>query len=152
MKFVFQGQGEYEQALRQLALEMPDEAVSIAPWGDVLQEMQQADVLLLPSRFEGFPLVAVEAAHYGLPIVASNQAGLADVLPPECIFPFGDFEALSQAIERMRDPLVRTSAVAHARTRMKPLLSSDRFERAVANVTREFAGSAAGKSHASATP
>ena len=152
MRFVFQGQGEYEQALRQLALESSDGAVSIAPWGNVVQEMQQADVLLLPSRFEGFPLVAVEATHYGVPVVASNQAGLADVLPPECIFPFGDFDALIKALERMRDPLARTSAVAHAQTRLRPLLSRDSFEQAVGNVTREFAGNAPGTSHASATP
>lgn len=149
MHFVFQGQGEYEQALRQLAMENSDDAVSIAPWGDVLQEMQQADVLLLPSRFEGFPLVAVEATHYGVPIVATNQAGLADVLPPESIFPFGDFEAMSKAIERMRDPLARTSAVDYAQTHMSPLLSLDRFEQAVGNITREFAGNAPSTRHTS---
>jgi glycosyltransferase involved in cell wall biosynthesis len=150
--FVFQGQGEYEQALQQLAQEIPDDAVSIAPWGDVLQEMQRADVLLLPSRFEGFPLVAVEATHYGVPIVASSQAGLADVLPPECIFPFGDFGAMSKALERMRNPLARASAVACAQTRMRPLLSTDRFEQAVSIVTRELAGNTTATNHASAAP
>jgi len=151
MQLVFQGQGEYEPALRELALEISDDAVSIAPWGDVSLEMQRADVLLLPSRFEGFPLVAVEATHYGVPIVASNQAGLADVLPPECIFPFGDFEAMSKAIERMRDPLTRSSVLVHARTRMRPLLLKDRFEQAVCDVTRELAGNAPITNHASAT-
>lgn len=152
MRFVFQGQGEYEQALRQLAREISDDSVSIAPWGDVVQEIQRTDVLLLPSRFEGFPLVAIEATHYGVPVVASNRAGLADVLPQECIFPFGDFDAMSKALERMRDPVSRTSAATHARTRMRNLFSDDRFEQAVANVTHEFAGIAPRTSHASATP
>jgi len=138
--FVFQGQGEYEHALRQLVLEISDNAVSVAPWGNFLHEMQQADLLMLPSRFEGFPLVAVEATHYGVPIVASNQAGLADVLPPEYIFPFGDFEALIQSIERLRSPSARTSAVAFTLARMQPLLSRDRFEQAVGSVIREFTG------------
>lgn len=151
MSFVFQGQGEYEHALRQLALEISDDAVSIAPWGNVVQEMQRADVLLLPSRFEGFPLVAIEAAHHGVPVVASARAGLADVLLPECIFPLGDFEAMRKAIERMRDPHARIAALAHTRTRMRTLLSRDRFEQAVRDITRELAGDAPITRHASAT-
>jgi glycosyltransferase involved in cell wall biosynthesis len=114
--------------------------------------MQRADVLLLPSRFEGFPLVAIEATHYGVPVVASSQAGLADALPQECIFPFGDFEALLKTIEHMRDPVARTSAATYAKTRMRDLLSDDKFEHAVANVTHEFAGVASGAGHVPATP
>lgn len=140
VRFIFQGQGEYEQALRQLALELKDDSVSVAPWGDGTQAIQQADVLLLPSRFEGFPLVAVEAIHYGLPVVASNQAGLTDVLPQECLFPFGDFEAMIRSIEHMRDSRARTSAVAHARARMQVLLSKESFEQGVEGIVREFAG------------
>lgn len=152
MRFVFQGQGEYEQQLRRLAVETAGDSVSVAPWGDGTQAIQQADVLLLPSRFEGFPLVAVEATHYGVPVVASNEAGLADVLPQECLFPFGDFEAMIRSIEHMRDSGARVSAVAHARARMQLLLSKDRFEQAVAHVIREFAGDIAGAQDSSATP
>lgn len=138
MHFVFQGQGEYEQSLRQLASEMPHGVMSIAPWGNVSHELQQADVLFLPSRFEGFPLVAVEAAHYGVPIVASDKAGLTDVLMSECIFPFGDFGALITSLNRIRDPIIRSSAASFTLRRIQNLLSRDKFEKSVSDLIRDF--------------
>jgi glycosyltransferase involved in cell wall biosynthesis len=36
--------------------------------------MSAFDVLVLPSRYEGFPYVVVEAAHLGIPAVVSNRA------------------------------------------------------------------------------
>lgn len=44
------------------------------PW------LEQADVVAIPSRWEGFGLVAVEAMASGRPIVASRVPGLADVV------------------------------------------------------------------------
>ncbi len=38
--------------------------------------MVASDLLLLPSRYEGFPMIAQEAAALGLPIVASEASGL----------------------------------------------------------------------------
>ena len=38
------------------------------------------DVLAAPSRFEGLPLVAIEALHAGVPVVASDIDGLRDVV------------------------------------------------------------------------
>jgi glycosyltransferase involved in cell wall biosynthesis len=141
IEFIFQGKGEFEQVLRQLALEMPNNAVRIAPWGDVKQELLQADALLLPSRFEGFPLVAVEAAYYGIPIIASDKAGLSDVLPSESIFPFGDFESLMRSIDRIKDPFARSCSVNFTLTRMQSILSLGEFEQCVKNIVTEFVAS-----------
>ena len=40
----------------------------------------QADVFLIPSRWEGFGLSAVEAMNAGLPVVASDVEGLRDII------------------------------------------------------------------------
>ena len=40
----------------------------------VVREMQKADVLVLPSVFEGFGLVIVEAMATGLPVIASTHS------------------------------------------------------------------------------
>ncbi|MFK7777468.1 MAG: glycosyltransferase family 4 protein [Gimesia sp.] len=40
----------------------------------VVQHMQQADVLVLPSVFEGFGLVIVEAMATGMPVIASTHS------------------------------------------------------------------------------
>ncbi|KYG90281.1 hypothetical protein A0U40_08580 [[Bacillus] sp. KCTC 13219] len=47
---------------------------------DVPKIMKAADVFVLSSEWEGFGLVVVEAAAAGLPVVASDVAGLRDVV------------------------------------------------------------------------
>ena len=39
-----------------------------------------ADVLAVPSRVEGFGLVAIEALACGLPVVATNNGGMVDFI------------------------------------------------------------------------
>lgn len=41
-----------------------------------------SDFVIMPSHWEGFGLVAVEAMSHGTPIVASDVAGLREVFPP----------------------------------------------------------------------
>ncbi|WED65247.1 glycosyltransferase [Synoicihabitans lomoniglobus] len=52
-----------------------------APVADFRQRLREFDLLLLPSRFEGLPLVAIEAALAGLPIVATRAPGTVEALP-----------------------------------------------------------------------
>jgi len=47
---------------------------------DVRGLLSAADVLVMPSRWEGLPLVAVEAMAAGLPVIASRCDGLKDVV------------------------------------------------------------------------
>ena len=47
---------------------------------EVRAMLNEADVVALPSRTEGFGLVAVEALSAGVPILVSNQSGIAKAL------------------------------------------------------------------------
>ena len=55
--------------------------VKLIGWSDLIEEhLHNADVQLIPSRFEGFGLVAIEGMSTGLPVIASNVEGLNEVL------------------------------------------------------------------------
>jgi glycosyltransferase involved in cell wall biosynthesis len=139
VRFLFKGEGGFRAELVRLRRELGEEHVEVCAWGDVAGAMAQADVLLLPSRYEGLPLVALEATHYGLAVVASRDAGLSDLLPPGCLFDFGDEQAMWAALEALRDPARRAAALAHARQRVRQSLSAASFREGVDRVVAAFA-------------
>jgi glycosyltransferase involved in cell wall biosynthesis len=50
-------------------------------WGDELFSiMRKCDVLVLPSKTEGLPLVLIEAMSQGVPVVATNVGGIPEIV------------------------------------------------------------------------
>lgn len=75
------------------------DAVAFVDWRDDLSEIYSAlDMLIIPSWFEGVPLVMLEAMHYGIPIVASNVDGMAEILPQRWLFQVGDRNSLVETL------------------------------------------------------
>ncbi|MBI2899309.1 MAG: glycosyltransferase [Planctomycetes bacterium] len=70
------------------------------PHERVLDMMELADVFCLPSRREGWPLVAVEALAAGLPIIGSDIGGIREIVRPELgrLVPAGNDEELARAL------------------------------------------------------
>lgn len=63
-----------------------------------------ADCLVNPSLYEGMPNVVLEAMASGMPVIASDVAGNADVVEHEhtgLLFPGQDASALAEAMRRM---------------------------------------------------
>lgn len=73
-------------------------------WGtDKAEALADADVFCLPSASESFSLAVAEAAAVGLPVVISDQCGVAEWLCPvgSRVVPHGDVEALTRAVEQV---------------------------------------------------
>ena len=96
-----------------------------------------ADVALVPSRYEPFGLVALEAMASGAPVVVARSGGLADIVRPGqtgLVVPPAAPAALAQAITALLDDPEGTAAMA-ARARVE---AADRFGwDAVAQATAE---------------
>lgn len=94
------GTGEASAAL-------PDN-VHLLGWLDetaIAEELDRCDVLVVPSRWEGFGLVAIEAMRAGRPVVAARVGGLPEVVvdgETGVLFTPGDADALAAALIRSR--------------------------------------------------
>jgi glycogen(starch) synthase len=78
------GEGDEETALKQLAASLGimgkvDFTGPVSP-EDVYQVISKATMLLLPSRFEGLPMVALQAAKLERPIISSDVDGLPELI------------------------------------------------------------------------
>ena len=139
----FQGQGPGEALLQTLASALGPHRVEVRPFAPIEEALARTDVLLLPSRYEGLPLVALEATARGWPVVASDRAGLADLLPGSSVYRFGDRAGLAQSLASLRTPSARRAAVVHARARLIERLPGQGYERsrkAVAEALRQAGG------------
>ncbi len=72
------------------------------------RHLAAADVSTLPSRHEGFPVAVIEAMAAGLPVVASDVPGVADILGGGAdggglLMPVEDPRALAAAIGQLLD-------------------------------------------------
>lgn len=76
------GEGPERKKLEGLIADLKlTDKVKLVGWSnDVKADFLGADLLLIPSLWEGFGLVAVEGMSTGLPVVASNVDGLREVL------------------------------------------------------------------------
>jgi glycosyltransferase involved in cell wall biosynthesis len=76
------------------------------PFGNPIRdELDQADIFVLPSRQEGLPRAMIEAMARALPCIGSTIGGIPELLPAEDMVPPGDANALAGKIaEVAADP------------------------------------------------
>jgi glycosyltransferase involved in cell wall biosynthesis len=71
---------------------------------EVRSLMSEADVLLMPSLTEGFPRVLLEAMAVGLPFVAADVGGVAEVVGTQArryLVPPGDVDRFASTLARL---------------------------------------------------
>lgn len=81
---------------------------------DLRRAYQEADLLLFPSRLEGFGYAAAEALACGLPVVCTEGTAVAEIAPPHLCgvaCPAEDTEAFAEAIRALGQDGARLDAM-----------------------------------------
>jgi glycosyltransferase involved in cell wall biosynthesis len=112
--------------------------------GDAADFLPLFDVFVLPSLWEGLPLVLIEAAASGKPIVATDIGGVREVIRPGetgLLVPPGEPGALAEAILRLLgDPVFARRLADRARAEIPPRYSAERMISEYAALYLELAG------------
>jgi glycosyltransferase involved in cell wall biosynthesis len=100
------GDGSEREQLRSLARSLElDDRVVWQDWSDDVRSYLPAfDVFVLPSRFEGFPLVVLEALLAETAVIATNVGSVAEAVRHEktgLLVPVDDDAALAAAMRRL---------------------------------------------------
>ena len=94
------GLGPYEERLKAMAADMPNVTVG-GPTKDVAGLLATQDIVAVPSRWESFGQVALEARAAARPLIASTVDGLVEQTAPEWgwLVAEDDIAGLTKAIE-----------------------------------------------------
>jgi L-malate glycosyltransferase len=136
---------EYEDLARRLGLQNQVAFLGKRSREDVALAMAACDLFVLPSRYETFGVVYVEAMACGKPVIACSGGPAEEIIPSwagELVQP-GDHMGLARAIHRVTSNLdgfdrARISEYAKKRFGAEALVSalSEVYERAIASTAR----------------
>jgi glycogen(starch) synthase len=122
LRLVVAGTGHHEAALRaltrRLRLVRAVDFVGFVTETELPALLAAADAVVVPSFYEPFGIVALEAACAGAPLVVAETGGLADLAAAGVAvasFPAGDVEALAGAVGKVLvDPVAAARAARRA--------------------------------------
>jgi glycogen synthase len=148
VRFLVAGSGTHEQELRAQAAELGlDAHGTFLGWigDDVLHTLYRiADLTVVPSIYEPFGLVALEAMASGCPCLVADTGGLREVVPHEEVglrFRSRDASSLAEvALRVLSDGELGRRLVAEAREHVRSFDWSDVAEQTVAVYGRLGAG------------
>lgn len=128
LELVLVGNGEDRKMIEDAARPLGDRVrfTGYLSQDEVAAEMKAADFFVLPSFAEGVPVVLMEAFASGKPVIATNVAGVSELVENGTsgyLVPPGDVESLASAMRTLAE--VPDRAVLGARGREKVLDAFD---------------------------
>jgi glycosyltransferase involved in cell wall biosynthesis len=117
LTITFAGHGKLQSALQDLSADLP---FPLTFTGNLdhrafLAVMASADIVVVPSRFEGFGLTALEAMGLSKPVIASTAGGLPEVLGDAGrLVEIGDVTAIASAILELAGDLGLRDTIGRA--------------------------------------
>lgn len=117
VRLVFVGDGQHRRAMEERAAAhgIADRVCFLGrlALGDAVREqLDRADIFVLPSRQEGLPRAMLEAMARGLPCIASAVGGIPELLPARDLVPPGDAGALASRIMEVAGDPARRAAMS----------------------------------------
>jgi glycosyltransferase involved in cell wall biosynthesis len=106
-----------------------EERIQLRGWvapPEVIAEFSRSEILFMPSRSEGLPVVGVQALASGMAIVAGNAGGFIDLVKPGengFLYDPDDVEGMCEGLRKL---LSEPETLLHARE--KSLTSSNRYD------------------------
>lgn len=131
--FLIAGSGSDEHKLKEfISARRIDSLFTFIPWTDDLKPVYRiSDAVLMPSRYEGVPLTAIESIMESVPVILSDRiVSLKGLIPQDFFFPLEDREAMVSLI--IRTPKLTCPVV----TRIEKVFSIDRFRNKFAEACR----------------
>lgn len=141
-RLVLVGEGPYGEELRRTA---PPGVLFTGASTDVRPWIHAADLLVLPSRWEGMALAPLEAMACGTPVLLTDVDGARESLPPghlpHCLVPPEDPAALAAALTTLLgDPALRTELGRTGQSRTRAVFDVTRTAGAVLRLYEELVG------------
>ncbi|MGW0584114.1 glycosyltransferase family 4 protein, partial [Streptomyces sp. NPDC002920] len=123
----------------------PESVAFVGAVADSVPWYRAADLVVLPSRWEGMALAPLEALACGRPVVVTDVDGaresLPDALVPHCLVPSENPAALAGAVTGLlSDTALRTSLGDQGRRYVQSTHDVRHMAEAVADVYRELLG------------
>lgn len=122
----------FERACREPALRDKVAYCGIVTGADKDRLFRSADVFVMPTLFDAFPLVALEAMAYGLPVVCSEEGSLPDIVrdgETGILVEKENVRALADALRSLlADPSLRRRMGAAGAARYQARFTLERME------------------------
>ena len=99
-------EGDLKNQVKSLSLETQVEFAGKVAYEKIIECYRRTRIVVLPSRFEGFGFVPVEAALLEKPAIAASVGGLPEVVEDGetgVLFPAGNAEELAEKMLRLLD-------------------------------------------------
>ena len=117
------GTGILDTELKEISeqLEISAKVTWYGKTDDVKSLIQQMDLFVLPSKYEGFGLVLLEAIQAGTPVLAAKNSAIPEVLgtDSEGLFKTGNSDELFQKLVKFHDSSLRVNLAEEQRTRLE---------------------------------
>jgi glycosyltransferase involved in cell wall biosynthesis len=135
---------QFEQVVRQHRVEGTIRHVGPKYGQEKDELLADADIFVLPSLSECFPLVILEAMSFGLPVVSTVEGGIPEIVldgVTGTLVPRGDVLALADSLETLiRKPELRNAMGENGRRRYLELFTLERFEQGMCSILQQACG------------